>query len=178
MIKVINRIVVELAVGDITQQQGYAAIVNAANAELMPGGGVAGAIHCAAGKELVEECKHLAPLKPGEAVMTLGYNLPNKFVIHCLGPVYGVDKPEDELLRNCYKNALRIADENHIVSIAFPPISTGAFGYPVEEASVTSIKTIIESTQYLKHVKFIRLVLFDQDTFLFHKKILEFLGDD
>jgi len=108
--------------GDISHQPEFETVVNAANRWLAPGGGVAGAIHRAAGPQLYEECKKLAPIKPGQAVITSAYNLPNKFVIHCLGPVWGVDKPEDKILSSCYKNALRLAEENRVSSIAFPVI--------------------------------------------------------
>jgi len=123
------------------------------------GRGVAGAIHRAAGPELAEECRPLAPIKPGEAVITGGYNLPNRYVIHCLGPVYGVDKPEDELLARCYRNALQLADEHKIDSVAFPAISTGAFGYPVEDAARVAYSAIVDTIPKLKHVKKIRFVL-------------------
>jgi O-acetyl-ADP-ribose deacetylase len=123
-----KNIKLECLQGDITNQSGIDAVVNAANAQLRPGGGVAGAIHRAAGSELYEECKNLAPIKPGQAVITGAHDLPNKYVVHCLGPVYGVDKPEEKLLADCYKNSLQIADANGCASIAFPAISTGAFG--------------------------------------------------
>lgn len=168
-----NETVIEILQGDITQQPACDAIVNAANAQLMPGGGVAGAIHRAAGPELVDECKSLAPIKPGEAVITKAYKLPNKFVIHCLGPVYGIDKPEDILLRNCYVNALKVAENYNVKSIAFPAISTGAFGYPIEEAAEVAIKAIIDTTSILNNIKLIRIVLFDNESFSIHKNILE-----
>ncbi len=119
----------EVSQGDIANQPDMDAIVNAANAQLKTGGGVAGAIHRAAGPGLGDECRPLAPIKPGEAVITGAHKLPNKYVIHCLGPVYGRDKPEDKLLAACYENALRLADEQQIASLAFPAISAGAFGY-------------------------------------------------
>lgn len=168
-----NNIVLEIIQGDITKQTGCDAIVNAANAELLPGGGVAGAIHRAAGPDLVKECIPLAPIKTGEAVITKAYNLPNKYVVHCLGPVYGKDKPENVLLSNCYVNALKIADENNVESIAFPAISTGIFGYPIEEAAEVSIKAIVDTTPILKKIKVIRIVLFDFDSFSIHKNVLE-----
>lgn len=168
-----NETVIEILQGDITQQPACDAIVNAANAQLMPGGGVAGAIHRAAGPELVDECKSLAPIKPGEAVITKAYKLPNKFVIHCLGPVYGIDKPEDILLRNCYVNALKVAENYNVKSIAFPAISTGIFGYPMEEAAEVAIKAIIDTTSILNNIKLIRIVLFDNESFSIHKNILE-----
>ena len=159
MIKVFNRVAVELFEGNIVMQYGYTAIVNAANAELRPGGGVAGGIHWAAGPKLEEECKALAPISPGEAVITEGYNLPNRFVIHTLGPVYGLNKNERGLLQRCYMNSLLLADKEKIDSIAFPAISTGAFGYPMREAAEIALKTIIDMTGQLQNIKFIRMVL-------------------
>jgi O-acetyl-ADP-ribose deacetylase len=150
----------ECVQGDIAAQEGFAAVVNAANAELRPGGGVAGAIHRAAGPGLERECRPLAPIKPGEAVITSGHNLPNRYVIHCLGPVYGVDEPADELLASCYLNALKIAEEHGIDGVAFPAISTGVFGYPLEEAAEVSLKTIAEMAPELKRVKRVRFVLY------------------
>lgn len=148
--------------GDIAAQPGIGAIVNAANAQLRIGGGVAGAIHRAAGPGLEEECLPLAPIKPGQAVITGAHNLPNDYVIHCLGPVYGHDKPEDKLLADCYRNALFLADQHEITSIAFPAISSGAFGYPMKEAAELAIQTIQDIMPQLKHVKLIRIVLFSE----------------
>jgi O-acetyl-ADP-ribose deacetylase (regulator of RNase III) len=172
MEKVINGIKIECIKGDITKQNDIVAIVNAANSKLLPGGGVSGAIHKAAGPELYKECIPLAPIKPGDAVLTGGYDLPNKYVIHCLGPVYGVDKPSDKILSNCYKNALKLAEENKIESIAFPAISTGIFGYPIKEAAEVAFKTIIKLIPDLKFVKRIRFVLYDENSFKIHKEIL------
>lgn len=129
---------------------------------LRPGGGVAGAIHRAAGPGLAEECRPLAPIKPGEAVLTGGHRLPNPYVIHVLGPVYGQDKPEDRLLAACYRNALRLAEKHRLSSLAFPAISTGAFGYPPREAAEVALKTMAEVAPSLKHVKLIRAVLFSE----------------
>lgn len=154
------RVNVQLTKGDITAQLDIEAVVNAANAALMSGGGVAGAIHRAAGAALAEECAPLAPIAPGEAVITGAHKLPNKYVIHCLGPVYGRDKPEDKLLSNCYRNALRLAEENNLTSIAFPSISTGAFGYPVEPAATVAASAVLEELRSLKNVKTVRFVLF------------------
>jgi len=136
---------------------------------------VAGAIHRAAGPGLEEECRPLAPIKPGQAVITGGHNLPNKYVIHCLGPRYGIDKPEDKLLADCYRNALKLADEHQIDSIAFPAISTGIFGYPVEEAAEVALKTVKEVIPTLKHVKHIRFVLHSDFDHKVHEKVLESL---
>ncbi len=151
--------------------------MNAANAMLKPGGGVAGAIHRAAGPELEKECRKYVPIKQGEAVITKGYNLPNKYVIHCLGPVYGVDRPEEKLLRDCYENALKLAEKHKIKSIAFPAISTGYFGYPVKEAAEVAINAVIETIPKLKHVSRIRFVLYsEKDLSIFEealKKVVE-----
>lgn len=150
---------IECAVGDITRQSDMDAVVNAANAELMPGGGVAGAIHRAAGAQLAEECRPLAPIRPGEAVITGAHGLPNRHVIHCLGPVYGRDEPSDELLRRCYRTALNLADERRLESVAFPAISTGAFGYPMEAAAAVAAEALCTAAEALEHVRRIRLVL-------------------
>jgi O-acetyl-ADP-ribose deacetylase (regulator of RNase III) len=133
--RTVRGVTVECVRGDITSQEDVTAIVNAANAELRSGGGVAGAIHRAAGPELAQEARPLAPIKPGEAVITGGHDLPNRYVIHTLGPVYGRDRPEAELLAGSYRNSLALAEEKGIDSVAFPAISTGVFGYPVEQAA-------------------------------------------
>ena len=172
MMKKLSGVTIECIRGNITEQEGFAAVVNAANAGLRMGGGVAGAIHRAAGPELTKECRKYAPIRPGEAVITRGYRLPNKWVIHCLGPVYGMDKPENELLSDCYRNALRIAEKNEIDSIAFPSISTGFFGYPMEEAAEVAFKTVIELIPELKCVKRIKFVLYDNSPLEIHERIL------
>jgi len=172
MKKIISGITVECIKGNIASQKDIDAIVNAANAWLKMGGGVAGAIHRAAGPKLEEECRKYAPIRPGEAVITGAYKLPNKYVIHCLGPIYGKDKPEDKILANCYKNAIQLAEKNKIESIAFPAISTGAFGYPIEEATEVVLKTIMEIIPKLKYVKKIRFVLYsDTDLEIYEKKL-------
>jgi O-acetyl-ADP-ribose deacetylase (regulator of RNase III) len=167
-----ENIIIECVQGDIAAQAGITAVVNAANAQLRRGGGVAGAIHRAAGPGLEEECRPLAPIKPGQAVITGGHNLPNRHVVHCLGPVYGVDKPEAEILANCYRNALRLAEQHKIDSIAFPAISTGIFGYPVEEAAEVAFGTILDLAPRLKSVKRIRFVLYSKSDFDIHEKAL------
>jgi O-acetyl-ADP-ribose deacetylase len=170
MKKVISGITIETISGDIASQKDITAVVNAANARLRTGGGVAGALHRAAGPGLEEEGKPLAPIKPGQAVITAGHNLPNRYVIHCLGPVYGVDRPEDKLLADCYRNALGLAEQNQIESIAFPSISTGAFGYPMEEAAEVAFQTIKEILPELKSVKMIRFVLHGREALSVHEK--------
>ncbi|MFD2706059.1 macro domain-containing protein [Salibacterium lacus] len=158
-----NGIAVECLQGDIARQKDMEAVVNAANAELMMGGGVAGALHRAAGPELAEAGAPMAPIQPGEAVTTEAFNLPNDYVIHCLGPVYGRDRPEEELLRACYQNALHKAEEHHIQSIAFPSISTGAFGYPVAEAAAAAMDEVTGQAPYLTSIQMIRFVLFSNE---------------
>lgn len=159
--------------GDIANQPDVDAVVNAANAELKIGGGVAGAIHKAAGPELYEECKPLAPIRPGEAVITGAYGLPNDHVIHCLGPVYGKDQPEDVLLANCYKNALKLAEDNKIDSIAFPSISTGAFGFPFDQATKIAFDTILKKVEELKHLQKIKFVLHSEQDLKIYQQHLK-----
>ncbi len=163
---------IECVKGNIILQGDIVAIVNSANAQLRPGGGVSGAIHSAAGPELTKECQRLAPIKPGEAVITNGYRLPNRYVLHCLGPIYGLNKPEDEILADCYRNVLKLAEKYKIESIAFPAISTGTFGYPVAEAADVALKTIIEMIPQLKHIKKIRFVLYSERDFAIYKEKL------
>jgi O-acetyl-ADP-ribose deacetylase (regulator of RNase III) len=153
------------------------AVVNAANAELAPGGGVAGAIHKAAGPKLHEECKSLAPIEAGQAVITDAYKLPNRRVIHCLGQVYGSDTPADKLLADCYRNALRLAEKEQLKSVAFPALSTGAFGYPMDEAAEVAFKTLIEEADGLKSVKTLRFVLASNRDRDLHAEILDRLLD-
>lgn len=163
---------VEVIQGDIANQQGFDAVVNAANARLMPGGGVAGALHRAAGPELEREAVRYAPIQPGEAVITPAYQLPNQYVIHCLGPIYGVNKPEAELLASCYRNALKLADDHNLDSIAFPAISTGIFAYPVQEAARVAFDTVRELARNLRYVKKIRFVLYDSISEKIHEDVL------
>jgi O-acetyl-ADP-ribose deacetylase len=170
---------IELTVGDISAQHGFDAVVNAANAELRIGGGVAGALHRAAGPGLEEETRSLAPIRPGEAVLTSGHQLPNPHVIHCLGPVYGRDEPSDVLLSACYREALLIAERKGLRSVAFPAISTGAFGFPIRPAAEIALRTVTELTPTLQSVRCIRFVLYDQDALGVHVHVLgEIAGSD
>lgn len=176
MRKTISGVTVECVSGDIAAQDGFDAVVNAANAQLRPGGGVAGAIHRSAGPELDRECRALAPIRPGEAVITGGHDLPNPHVIHCLGPVYGVDEPSEKLLGDCYRNALNLADEKGLASIAFPSLSTGAFGYPMEEAAHIAMKSVLSTIPALESVKLIRFTLFGDEARKIHEKALDFIS--
>ncbi len=171
----ISGIEIECVVGDITKQDSFDAIVNAANRFLAPGGGVAGAIHRAAGRQLYELSRPLAPISPGEAVITAAGKLKNKFVVHCLGPIYGRDVPSDKILANCYKNSLRIADEKGVKSIAFPAISAGAFGYPIVEAADVAVKTVCQVARdgSLENIRKVRFVLFSDRDFEVFSKALE-----
>jgi len=162
MLKTFNDTVIEVIRGDIANQPDMDTVVNAANAQLRPGGGVAGALHRAAGPGLDQECRALAPIRPGQAVITGAHNLPNRHVIHCLGPVYGVDRPEGKLLADCYRSALRLADGRKVDSIAFPSLSTGVFGYPVREAARVAMKAVREVLPELENIRLIRFVLFSE----------------
>ncbi|MFO7287116.1 MAG: macro domain-containing protein [Gammaproteobacteria bacterium] len=168
-----NGITIECRQGDITDQRDIDVVVNAANAELRPGGGVAGAIHRAAGPGLAEECRALAPIRPGEAVITGAYDLPNKWVVHCLGPVYGRDEPSDRLLASCYRNALLLAEGKGSSSIAFPAISTGVFGYPVEPAAEVAIGTVLETVPRLSALRLVRFVLYSSSDLQIHEQVLK-----
>ena len=155
---------IEIIMGDITQQA-VDAIVNAANTSLLGGGGVDGAIHRAAGKELLRECQTLNGCATGQAKITKGYKLPAKYVIHTPGPVYrGGQHGEPELLRGCYQNSLTLAAAHGCATVAFPSISTGIYGYPVEQASIIAIETIKAFGQQDKTVKKVLMVCFDART--------------
>jgi len=170
-----NGVTIECRKGDITAQPDIDVIVNAANAELRPGGGVAGAIHRAAGPGLDQECRPLAPIRPGEAVITGAHNLPNRWVVHCLGPVFGRDEPSDRLLSSCYRNALLLAEEKGSGSIAFPAISTGVFGYPVEPAARVAVETVLQTLPELSAVRKVRFVLHSDADLRIHEQVLKTL---
>ncbi len=172
----VEGVAIELVEGDITSQPDLDAVVNAANAELLPGGGVAGAIHRAAGPGLAEECRPLAPIKPGQSVITGGHGLPNPWVIHTLGPVYGVDEPAEELLGTCYRSALALAEQRELASVGFPAISTGAFGYPMEPATEVALRTVLTATAELERVGTVRFVCFGTEALRVHEELLERLA--
>lgn len=165
---------IKILLGDITEQD-TDAIVNAANPHLCGGGGVDGAIHRKGGPKILEECKEIIKkiglLKTGRAVITSGGNLKAKFVIHTVGPVFkGGKNNEPELLRSCYQESLKLCLENGIKTIAFPSISTGAFGYPKELAAPIAISAVSGFLRENKGIKEVRFVLFDKETEEIYKK--------
>jgi O-acetyl-ADP-ribose deacetylase (regulator of RNase III) len=164
------KIRIEIHKGDITKLK-VDAIVNAANTSLLGGGGVDGAIHHAAGPELLEFNRKLGGCKTGEAKLTPGFNLPAKFIIHTVGPIWnGGKNNEDTLLANCYKNSLRLAVENKITTIAFPAISTGVYHFPLERATqiaITEVKKFLEKNEPIEKVIF---VCFDEETYSIYKR--------
>lgn len=167
-----------IKIGDITKET-TDAIVNAANTSLLGGGGVDGAIHLAAGRELLQECKTLNGCRTGEAKITKGYNLPAKYVIHTVGPIYrGGNNNESELLKNAYENSLRVAVENNIKTISFPSISTGVYSYPLNEASEIAVKTILNFLKSNDSIEKVNMVCFDDNTYKYYKKALDKLGDE
>ena len=166
-----NRI--EIIQGDITKQA-VDAIVNAANCSLLGGGGVDGAIHRAAGPELLAECRTLNGCKTGEAKITKGYRLPARYVIHTPGPVWhGGNKGEAELLRSCYLNCLALASENGCKTVDFPSISTGVYHFPLEKASGIAIGAIAEYLSAHPELDRVRMVCFDDRTKGYYEAALE-----
>lgn len=156
---------IEIIRGDITRQR-VDAIVNAANETLLGGGGVDGAIHRAAGPELLAECRTLGGCVTGEAKITLGYRLLTKYVIHTVGPVWrGGDAGEGDLLASCYRSCLQLAREHDCRTVAFPAISCGAYGYPLEEAARVSLATVRNELREHRDPTMIRWVLFDERSY-------------
>jgi O-acetyl-ADP-ribose deacetylase (regulator of RNase III) len=166
---------IETLQGDITKQD-VDAVVNAANARLAPGGGVAGAIHQAAGPELWEACRPLGGCGVGQAKVTGGFALPARWIVHTVGPVYGQDEPAAELLAASYHNSLVAADEHGARSIAFPALSTGAFGYPMEAAAEVAFRALIEGLPGCESVHDVRMVLFSEADLTVHDPVLQRLA--
>ena len=171
---------IELVEGDITRQS-VDAIVNAANSSLMGGGGVDGAIHRAGGREILEKCRKFVAehgsLAAGRAVSTTAGQLPAGFVIHTVGPVWrGGENGEPETLASCYRESLSVADKLHLTNIAFPSISTGIYGYPVERAAEIALKTIAITLPDLRNIRDVRFVLFSNADFKTYTRALESLA--
>jgi O-acetyl-ADP-ribose deacetylase (regulator of RNase III) len=164
---------IDLVEGDITAQQ-VDAIVNAANQSLLGGGGVDGAIHRAAGPALLAECRTLGGCPTGQARITKGYNLPARYVIHTVGPVYhGGRSGEPELLVSCYRESLRLAVENDCRSVAMPAISTGVYGYPMDEAARIALQTTAAFLGEESRIDLVRFVLFGAQAYQTHKRVFE-----
>lgn len=165
---------IQIMKGDITRLEHTDAIVNAANSSLLGGGGVDGAIHRAAGPELLHECRKLNGCRTGEARITKGYRLPCRYVIHTVGPVWqGGKRGEAELLKNCYLHSLELAVKNGVSSIAFPAVSTGVYGYPKEQAAIIAVHTVQDFCE--KHpgqLDCVVFVLFDEASYRIYERIL------
>lgn len=163
----------ELVRGDITRER-VDAIANAANSRLAGGGGVDGAIHRAGGKAIMKECRAIGGCPTGSTVMTTAGRLDAKAVLHCVGPVWqGGGGGEAELLASCYRTALELAEQNGFDSVAFPSISTGIYGYPVDKAAVIAVGTIAEFLRHHGTPSLVRMVLFDDATLAAYEKALE-----
>lgn len=178
----INSAILVLIQGDITKQE-TDAIANAANSSLLGGGGVDGAIHRAGGLQILEECKKIRAKQgecpTGEAVITTGGNLPAKYVIHTVGPIWrGGNNNEPELLASCYRNSLSLAVENGIRTISFPSISTGVYGYPTKKAAPVALGTVKEFLMNSEDLDEVVFVLFDDYTYSLYEDALKALAEE
>jgi len=164
---------IEVVRGDITRER-VDAIVNAANSSLLGGGGVDGAIHRVAGPELLEACRPLGGCPPGDARITPGFRLPARYVIHTVGPIWrGGTQGEDEILVNCYRNCARLARSRNFESLAFPSISTGAYGFPVARASRIAVRELRAAVERDQNLVTVRVVCFGDDTFRAYERAME-----
>lgn len=168
---------IELVQGDITRQD-VDAIVNAANRSLLGGGGVDGAIHRVAGPQLLEACQKIGGCPPGEARITPGFRLPAASVIHTVGPIWrGGDHGEDATLARCYRNTMSLAAQHQVRSIAFPSISTGAYGFPVDRAARIAVRELRDAVERYPDIVTVRVVCFGQDTFSAYERAMDDLLD-
>ena len=168
----INNSILELVVGDITKEA-TEAIVNAANSGLRGGGGVDGAIHRAGGPQIMEECRKIGRCPTGNAVITSGGLLKARYVIHAVGPIYqGGENGEAKLLISAYQNSLMRASENRVRSMSFPSLSTGAYGYPFDEAAPVALKTVIEYLKQHDEIEHVRFVLFGEEAYREYEEAL------
>lgn len=174
--RVFGGVTIECVRGDITRQDDVDAVVNAANAQLAPGGGVAGAIHRAAGSGLYEECRALAPIRTGEAVITSGHGLPNAWCVHVLGPVFAQSADPPGELAACYRNALFRAEEKGVRSLATPAVSTGIFGYAVADAAAVATSAVVGEVPRLSSVRLVRFVLWERSDLDAHLLALASVG--
>lgn len=165
---------IECVRGDIASQGDMDAVVCAANPQLAPGAGTAGAIHAAAGPGLYAEAAPLAPLATGDAILTGAHGLPNRGVLHTVGPIYGRDKPSGALLASCFRRCLEEADRAGLESVAFPAISTGVYGYPLGEAASVALKAILGTAPRMTAVRHVRIVLWSaEDLEVFQRTLKE-----
>lgn len=164
---------IEVIQGDITRQH-VDAIVNAANTTLLGGGGVDGAIHRVAGPELLDACRQIGGCPPGQARITPGFRLPARFVIHTVGPIWrGGTHGEDEILAHCYRNSTRLARSRNLASVAFPSISTGAYGFPVARASRIAVRELRHAVERDNHLHTVRVICFGNETFQAYERAME-----
>jgi O-acetyl-ADP-ribose deacetylase (regulator of RNase III) len=173
----INQTTLQLVRGNIVEQA-VDAIVNAANTSLLGGGGVDGAIHRAAGPELLAECRAIGGCPTGEARITKGHRLKARYVIHTVGPVYRGSPGDAELLANAHRNSLQLAVQHNIRTLAFPAISTGIYGYPLDEAAQVALRTVIEFVQHTTAIERVRFVLWDEQAYTAFANALAALMDN
>lgn len=167
--------VVQIIHGDITKLEADA-IVNAANSQLLPGGGVSGAIHRAAGPELAKACQKVAPCPQGQARITPGFRLPAKYVIHTVGPVWkGGSSAEEKILESAYRSSLALADQYSLATVGFPSLSTGIFGYPVHLAAPMALRILLEAAPRFETLF---MVLWDDNTYQEYLQVFELLKKD
>jgi O-acetyl-ADP-ribose deacetylase (regulator of RNase III) len=176
MRKVIAKTTIEIVQGDITREA-VDAIVNAANSRLLGGGGVDGAIHRAGGSAILAECRKLGGCETGNAKITTGGNLPAKYVIHAVGPIYSGTAHDAELLASCYRRSLELARERALNSIAFPAISCGVYGYPLDEAAPIALNTVAEIARDHQTPELARFVLFTEDVLDAFQRALEAIDE-